>query len=103
MSDNSAVNKDLLDKVDRLLNEGQPTNVELLDDLANTIPRANPAFQQQLENRLIDQLQVSSEMRKKDMTYQTYPMPQKWTWIPRPRVAVPPLTPLFHNAFCGPA
>ncbi len=45
-------------RIERLLRDRQPTGNRALDDLAGTTPRANPAFQQQLEDRLLDTLQT---------------------------------------------
>jgi LysM repeat protein len=53
MSDNHTHDRDLLVKVDRLLNDGQPSGDALLDELAAAQPQPRPAFQQVLENRLM--------------------------------------------------
>jgi Flp pilus assembly protein CpaB len=51
-------------RIERLLRDRQPTGNKLLDDLAGTTPRANPAFQQQLEVRLLDTLRHHEQRRR---------------------------------------
>ncbi len=50
-----------LDQIERLLNEGKPTGISIIDDLARTVPEARPAFQKALEDRLIAHLHPARE------------------------------------------
>jgi hypothetical protein len=59
MTDNH--NHDRLERVERLLQDGQPTGDPPLDDLAGTTPQARPEFQQQLEDELVATLQETSD------------------------------------------
>lgn len=58
MNDNHAHDWELLDKVERLLHDGQPANDPLLDEMAALQPRPRAEFQHTLEDRLAALLPV---------------------------------------------
>ncbi len=58
MNENHAHDKDLLEKVERLLHRGQTSGDDLLDSLAATQPQARADFQQTLEDQLVATLQA---------------------------------------------
>lgn len=51
----------LLDEIEGLLDEGEPTGISIMDDLARTVPEAHRTFQKALEDRLIAHLHPARE------------------------------------------
>lgn len=68
MRRNHVHDKDQLDKIERRLAEGTPTGFEVIDDLADTVPRADPRFMDELEARLMIRMQSRERVaeEKKD-------------------------------------
>jgi hypothetical protein len=92
MRRNHSHDRDQLDKIERRLAEGQPTGFEVVDDLADTVPRADPRFMDELEARLMIRFQsrgVEEEREEKPM--QTIGVLPKTERLPRP-VFKPSLT-----------
>lgn len=80
MNENGTKDKALLALVERLLRQRIPSGHPLLDDLAQTAPRPDPGFQQELEERLMAALTEKQEQTNmQQYTYNTdfsRPMPQ---------------------------
>jgi predicted ester cyclase len=57
MTQNNSQDQELMNQIQRA-RAGAKTGNSVVDDLANTVPQANPAFQQQLEDHLVAQLEI---------------------------------------------
>jgi flagella basal body P-ring formation protein FlgA len=92
MRRNHLHDKDLLDKIERRLEQSEPTGFEVIDDLAATVPRADPYFQSQLEARLMSQYQSRTREERELQPMQTFTVTSPSDYIPRPRHLQPSLT-----------
>jgi flagella basal body P-ring formation protein FlgA len=81
MNPNGTYESEVNRKIDRALATGQPTGEPIVDELASTQPKANPAFQQRLEDTLIERL----EARNKPMNNTVVVEPK----TPRKRFSLP--------------
>jgi hypothetical protein len=59
MNENNRHDPEMLTRIEALLSSGVASEIPAADQLAHTIPQANPDFQRTLEERLIEQLKVN--------------------------------------------
>ncbi|WP_119069562.1 LysM peptidoglycan-binding domain-containing protein [Aggregatilinea lenta] len=91
MTHNHTHDADLIAAIDRLLDQGEPTGIPALDDLAGTVPRSRPAFEHDLETRLVAQLQTTQQHERKTIMQQVLRFPTD-TALPRLRLIRPAYT-----------
>ncbi len=91
MTHNHTHDADLIAAIDRLLDQGEPTGIPALDDLAGTVPRSRPAFEHDLEARLVAQLQTTQQHERKTIMQQVLRFPTD-TALPRLRLIRPAYT-----------
>lgn len=75
MTHNHTHDADLIAAIDRLLNQGTPTGHLMLDDLAATVPHSRPAYERELEARLVAQLQVEQSQERTNRMQQVLRFP----------------------------